>query len=74
MEEADGFLDVITLGNLIQMRHLVNREYYLGTMSWEEMKEDVTAQLAYLLLMGWFGKKYTVLINGQAVPIKGLVD
>jgi len=67
-------LDIIALGNLVQMRYLLNRRYYKGEMSREELKEDVTAQLHYQVLMRKLSRYMSIRINEQPVPVMGLVD
>jgi hypothetical protein len=56
------------------MQHLLNRKYYKGDLTQEEVNEDVIARLAYLQYMQKFSQDYTVRIRGTPVPVMSIVD
>lgn len=56
------------------MQHVVNRQYYLGQMSPSDMKEDVAARLAYLLLIRQLESQYVVCLHGTPIPLMALAD
>jgi hypothetical protein len=56
------------------MQHLLNRKYYKGDLTQEEVNEDMIARLAYLQHMQKFSQDYTVRIRGTPVPVMSIVD
>jgi hypothetical protein len=67
-------LDFIALGNVISMMHLLNRQYYMGTMSVEEMMEDEAVRWAYWCGIDALETYFVVSINETPVPIKALAE
>jgi len=67
-------LDFIALGNVISMMHLLNREYYKGTMSGEEMAEDEAIQWAYWRGVNALETLFILSINGIPVPITAFAE
>jgi hypothetical protein len=70
----NGLLDVIALGNFVQMQHLMNRKYYRGDMSHEEGREDLMTRLAFLIAIRSYSQQWAVSIKGRLVPFNALVD
>jgi len=74
LETSAGLYDILGLGSLIHMQHLLNRQYYLDEISKEDLREDSIARVAYLLLLRWLEQERILVLRGTCIPVIALAD
>src|SRR5215510_5571086 len=74
LETSAGLYDILSLGSLLHMQHLVNRQYYLGELSEGDVREDSVARVAYLVLLQWLDRERILILSGRRIPLMALAD
>jgi hypothetical protein len=60
----DGLLNVVMVGNLLEMAEVINRNHYSGEMDDLEEEEEIFARLRYRRFCTWFAGEYVTILGG----------
>jgi hypothetical protein len=74
LDVPDGLYDILGVGSLIHMQHLMNRQYYTGELYDGDLREDAVARVAYLILLRCLEKRCIFMLRGKRIPLIALAD
>jgi hypothetical protein len=63
----DGFLDVVALGNLLELGEFLDRRFHLGKLSKKDAEEHRISRFNYHSFQKWFLKEYSLVCEQQVV-------
>jgi hypothetical protein len=67
MTTMAGLMDVIAIGNLLELAHVIDHRHYDGEIQWVESREMAMARWRYRKLQTHFAKWYVTIIDGVSV-------
>jgi hypothetical protein len=74
LSTSAGLYNILGVGSLLHMQHLVNRQYYSGEISEGDLREDSVARLAYLLLLRKLEQECVLILSGKRIPMTPFAD
>src|SRR5215471_16777200 len=74
LETSAGLYNILGLGSLLHMEHLLNRQYYSGELCEGDMQEDSIAWKSYLALLTGLDQKRVLILNRRRIPLMALAD
>jgi hypothetical protein len=72
--KQDGFLDVVALGNLLELGELLDKRFHLGQLSKQDAEEHRIARFSYHSFQKWFLKQYVLACDESIISPSAVFD
>lgn len=67
MTTTTGLMDIMAIGNLLELAHVIDRRAYKKGIHWTEQPELGIARWSYHKLQVYFAKRYVTIVGGKSV-------